>query len=398
METNQKTSSTSQALLWFGAAVSISEIVTGALIAPLGLKLGLLAIFVGHVIGFFLLYFTGLIGAKSGLSAIESTRISFGKYGSYLFSVLNVLQLLGWTAVMIANGAAALAAVTGQSFGFGGQWLWCVVIGALIALWIVIGIKNLTVVNIVAVGGLFVLSVILGWIVFRGQAGAPAMAEGISFGAAVELSVVMPLSWIPLISDYTRHVRRPQAGTLASAGGYFIGGCLMYSIGLGAAIYAGTSDIAQVLIKAGLSVAALLIVALSTVTTTFLDAYSAGVSAGNLSKKINEKYAALVVCGLGVLLAVFVPMSRYETFLSLIGSVFAPLFAILLTDYFVLRHHEVDVKRLCHVPYLVLWVVGVIGYHLLNQIATPVGITLPVMVGIGILTVLVEKGREACLK
>ncbi len=398
MENNQKTSSSSQALLWFGAAVSISEILTGALIAPLGLKMGLLAIFLGHAIGFGLLYFTGLIGAQSELPAIESTRISFGRYGSYLFSILNVLQLVGWTSVMIANGAIALGAVTEQSFGWNGQALWCIVIGALIALWILIGIKNLSVVNIVAVGGLLVLSIILGFIVFRGDTAAPDAQGQMTFGAAVELSVVMTLSWIPVISDYTRLVRHKKAGTLASAGGYFVGGCLMFIIGLGAALYAGTSDIAQVLMRAGLSVAALLIVVLSTVTTTFLDAYSAGVSAVNLNKKINEKYAALIACVVGTLLAIFVPMSRYETFLSLIGSVFAPLFAILLTDYFVLKNRTVDAKRLCNLPYLILWAVGVVGYQLLMQVSTPLGITLPVMVGIGILTVLVEKGRSVCLK
>ena len=79
MDTTQKTSSFSQALLWFGAAVSIAEILTGALLAPLGFAKGFFAILLGHVIGCTVLYFAGLIGAKSELSAIESTRISFGK-------------------------------------------------------------------------------------------------------------------------------------------------------------------------------------------------------------------------------------------------------------------------------------------------------------------------------
>ena len=38
-------------LLWAGAAISISEIYTGGLIAPLGFQKGLLAIIVGHIIG-----------------------------------------------------------------------------------------------------------------------------------------------------------------------------------------------------------------------------------------------------------------------------------------------------------------------------------------------------------
>lgn len=88
----------------------------------------------------------------------------------------------------------------------------------------------------------------------------------------------MPLSCLPLISDYTREAKRPLAATAASALVYGAVSCWMYVIGMGAAIYTGEYDIAQIMVKAGLGVFGLLIVVFSTVTTTFLDAYSAGVS------------------------------------------------------------------------------------------------------------------------
>lgn len=59
---------------------------------------------------------------------------------------------------------------------------------------------------------------------------------------------------------------------------YGLVSCWMYVIGMGAAIYTGESDIAQIMVKAGLGIAGLLIIVFSTVTTTFLDAYSAGIS------------------------------------------------------------------------------------------------------------------------
>lgn len=82
---NKKKNLLNNGLLWFGASISIAEILTGGLIAPLGFKKGILAIILGHVIGCTLLYFAGLIGTKSGLSSMESSRMSFGKYGSYVF-------------------------------------------------------------------------------------------------------------------------------------------------------------------------------------------------------------------------------------------------------------------------------------------------------------------------
>ena len=101
--------------------------------------------------------------------------------------------------------------------------------------------------------------------------------EAMSFGAAVELAVAMPLSWLPLISDYTREAEEPVKATAVSAVVYGIISCWMYVIGMGAAIYTGEYDIAQIMVKAGLGIAGLLIIVFSTVTTTFLDAYSAGI-------------------------------------------------------------------------------------------------------------------------
>ena len=63
MEEN-KTSVLSNGLIWFGAGVSMSEILTGTYFAPLGMKTGLLAILIGHVIGCILLFLAGYLGAR----------------------------------------------------------------------------------------------------------------------------------------------------------------------------------------------------------------------------------------------------------------------------------------------------------------------------------------------
>ena len=111
----------------------------------------------------------------------------------------------------------------------------------------------------------------------------------------------------------------------------------MYIIGMGAAIFTGESDIATIMMKAGLSAAALVIIIFSTVTTTFLDAYSAGVSSVSISKKLKEKPVAVIVGVLGTLLAIFTPISQFEDFLYLIGSVFAPMIAVQIVNFFILR-------------------------------------------------------------
>lgn len=381
----EKTSAFSNGLIWFGAAVSIAEILTGTLIAPLGFGRGLAAILAGHVIGFALMYLAGLIGAKTEKSSMETVKLSFGQKGSLLFSGLNVLQLLGWTAIMIVSGAAAAQSLA----DIGGQWIWSIIIGGLIIIWILIGVKNLSKVNAVAMTALFLLTIVLSTVVFRGG-GSGATADGsLSFGAAVELSVAMPLSWLPLISDYTRTAKRKKASTLASAGVYFLGSCWMYLIGMGAALFTGESDIALILLKVGLGVAGLLIVVFSTVTTTFLDAYSAGVSAVSISPRINEKWAAVTVGLLGTALAVLAPVSRFESFLYLIGSVFAPMVAILITDYFILKKDSSGMAFSW--TNQIVWAVGFAVYRLFMGIDIVLGSTLPVMVIVSLITIIVNK-------
>ena len=380
----KKTSSFQNGLIWFGAAVSIAEILTGTYFAPLGFTKGLLAILLGHVIGCAMFFFAGLIGGRTGLSAMGTVELSFGRIGCLFFAALNVLQLVGWTSIMIYDGALATNTVLGI-----GKWVWCLVIGGLIVLWIAIGIKNLGWVNKIAMAALFILSIVLCVVVFRGGTPVTVPDDSLSFGAAVELAVAMPLSWLPLISDYTREAEKPFAATLSSTLTYGVVSCWMYLIGMGAAIFTGEGDIALIMVKAGLGVAALLILILSTVTTTFLDAYSAGISAESLSKKINGKYAALIVTVIGTVCASCFPMDDITNFLYLIGSVFAPMIAIQITDFFLL--HRGGARGKLDVCNAVVWVLGFALYRVLMNVDIPVGNTLPDMAATMLLCVIAHK-------
>ena len=369
----KKTTAFQNSLIWFGAAVSLAEILTGTYFAPLGMGKGLLAIIVGHVIGCVLFFLAGLIGGRERKSAMETTKMSFGYHGGLLFALLNVLQLVGWTGIMIYDGAVA----TNGIFEVG-VWVWSIVIGVLIIIWIAIGITNLGLLNKITMALLFVLTVVLCVVIFRGGNPGATATETMSFGAAVELAVSMPLSWLPVISDYTRESEKPFRSTLASTVTYGLVSCWMYVIGMGAAIYTGEYDIAQIMVKAGLGIAALVILVLSTVTTTFLDAWSAGISAESLSSKLNGKWTAVVVSVVGIAGAILFPMDDITGFLYLIGSVFAPMIAVQIADHFLLRRDSFGVSF--DVRNLIIWLVGFILYRLLMNVDIVVGYTLVDMV------------------
>lgn len=381
----KKTSTFQNGLIWFGAGVSLAEILTGTAFAPLGMAKGFAAIVLGHIIGCALFFLAGLIGGRTERSAMETVKMSFGQKGGLLFAFLNVLQLLGWTAIMIYDGALAIGGIFDV-----GHWVWCLVIGGLIILWVLVGITDLGWINKISMAALFLLTLVLCKVIFF--SGSPVggdLGEAMSFGAAVELAVAMPLSWLPLISDYTREAEKPFQATLASTVVYGIVSCWMYVIGMGAAIYTGEYDIAAIMVKAGLGIAALVILILSTVTTTFLDAWSAGISAESLSRKINGKWAAVAVTVVGIAGAILFPMDDISGFLYLIGSVFAPMIAIQIADHFLLNRDrfgtDFDSRN------LIIWLIGFILYRLLMRVDIVVGYTLVDMAITVVLCLIAEK-------
>ena len=425
----KKLTSFQSALIWFGAGVSIAEILTGTYFAPLGFAKGLAAILTGHVIGCVMMFLAGIIGGRTRRSAMETTKMSFGKRGGVFFAALNVLQLVGWTAIMIYDGADATKSLFGGSSRglLSGSFLWCLVIGGLILLWIAVGITNLGIINKISMSALFILSIVLSVIIFRGGAGsaAPAAGDAISFGSAVELAAAMPLSWLPLISDYTREAEKPVAATAASVITYGLISVWMYVIGMGSAIYTGESNIANVLAAAGLGAAALVILILSTVTTTFLDAWSAGISAESLTEsseaapdgagetapegrkaapddaeqtapdsakkrfRFDGRKTAFAVTILGMVLAALFNMDDITPFLYLIGSVFAPMIAVQIADYFILKQDHFEEK--CSVRSMLVWAAGFVLYRLLMKVDLPLGNTLPDMLITTALAVLAGK-------
>lgn len=365
-----KTNLLENGMIWFGAGVSIAEILTGTYFASLGLRNALLTILIGHLIGCTLLFFAGYIGGKARKSAMETTKMSFGQKGGLFFALMNVIQLIGWTAIMIYDGALSANAIWNT-----GIWLWALVIGLLIILWIKIGITNLGKINTVTMTALFILTLVLCKVIFFGNGSAAPISEGgLTFGGAVEMAVAMPLSWMPLISDYTKEAEKPFAATLTSSVTYGIISCWMYIIGMGAALFAGTTDISLIMVRAGLGLAGLLIVVFSTVTTTFLDAYSAGISAESLTSRISGKTMGIVVAVIGTVGAMLFPMDDITNFLYFIGSVFAPMIAIMIADFLIKAD---DSDRDFQWVNLLVWLLGFCLYRYLMTVDFVLGNTFP---------------------
>ena len=345
------------AMIWFGAALSIAEIMTGTYLAPLGLTQGLYAIILGHIIGGILLFGAGLIGGRLRQGSMNTTAFSFGPLGAKGFAFLNMLQLIGWTSIMIYDAMLALQELAPLS-----PMIWTIAIGALVILWLFIGLHNTGYIQAI------VSVLLLGLTLYMGahmisqwpSEGILLTSGNMSFIAALELSIAMPLSWLPLISDYTRESKKPFSASLTSATVYTVTSIVMYTLGLSAAIFGGGDSIITIF---------------STVTTTFMDAYSAGVSSTTIYNGASSKGIAVIVTIVGTIAAILYPMDDITDFLYLIGSVFAPMIAILLADYFINRQQVQTLSA-----YLVrglIWALSVGLYHYMLHSESTIGATLP---------------------
>ena len=360
------------AMIWFGAALSIAEIMTGTYLGPLGLTQGLYAITLGHIIGGILLFGAGLIGGRLRQGSMNTTAFSFGPLGAKGFAFLNMLQLIGWTSIMIYDAMLALQELAPLS-----PMIWTIGIGALVILWLFIGLHNTGYIQAIVSVLLLGLTLYMGaHMISQWPNEASLLTSGnMSFIAALELSIAMPLSWLPLISDYTRESKKPFSASLTSAIVYTVTSIVMYTLGLSAAIFGGGDSIITIMMNAGLGLAGLIVIIFSTVTTTFMDAYSAGVSSTTIYKSASSKGIAVVVTIVGTIAAILYPMDDITDFLYLIGSVFAPMIAILLADYFINRQQVQTISA-----YLVrglIWVVSVGLYHYMLHSESTIGATLP---------------------
>jgi len=382
--------------LWFSLGIGLLVLQAGALLVP-GLSLGmaLAAIVTGSVLGALLLAAAGYIGAQTGLSAIGCLRPALGVRGAAIPAVLNAVQLTGWGAFEIIAMRDAADALGQQSFGVSSPIIWTLLFGALATFLAFVGPVSF-VKRFLRAWGLWLLLAGAGWLTWRLLANhdlpellARAGTGEMSFGGGVDLVVAMPLSWLPLIADYTRFGRSPGAMFRGSAAGYVMANIWFMSLGAAYALVSGGGEglLLTALAAAGGGVALLLIV-IDETDNAFADIHSAAVSTATLVP-VRPVRLALVFGVVCTLIALVAPLGKYETFLLLIGSVFAPLFGVLLADHFIVRRQRAGAGVLSrfHLAGLLAWLIGIGAYQAIGRLAPEIGATLPALITAGVVYV-----------
>jgi nucleobase:cation symporter-1, NCS1 family len=379
------------AVLWGDFGIGLLVLVTGALLVPgLGFAAAMAAIVIGSLIGVALLAAAGVAGADYGIPTMVLFRPVLGVRGSWLPSVLNAFQLLGWTAVELWAMSYVADLVTRQVFGFSARWLWLGIAALLcggLALWGPLGVTRVWLerfgVWVVVAISLAITVMVLTSGRVGSLLGAPGHGGFPTFGPALDLVIAMPISWLPLVADYNRFARGGRAAFIGTGVGYLIANVWLYALGAALVLTEGAAPspagvAAGILALAGGSIAGLFFLIGLLVGETdeaFADIYSGAVSLQNIFPRLPQRIATVAITALGTGLAAWLTMGRFESFLFLLGSVFVPLFGILIADHFIIRKRWIDVRELyggsgnywftngIRIAVLLPWAVGFLVYH-----------------------------------
>ncbi|MBD8600433.1 putative hydroxymethylpyrimidine transporter CytX [Pseudomonas sp. CFBP 8772] len=391
--------------LWFSLGIGLMVLQTGALLASgLGMSGSVLAILLGTLVGVLLLAAVGVVGSDTGLSSMAALKLSLGSKGAGVPAILNLLQLVGWGSFEIIVMRDAASLLGAGAFSEGSLWaspmLWTFVFGALATLLAVSG-PLAFVRQILRKWGIWLLLAACAWLTFNllskadltvlwSRAGDGSMPFAVGF----DIAIAMPLSWLPLIADYSRFGKRATGVFGGTALGFFIGNFWLMSLGVAYTLAFAPSGEANALLLAlagaGMGIPLLLIL-LDESENAFADIHSAAVSSGILLKaKVEHLSLAIgIIC---TLIACFAPLAQYQNFLLMIASVFAPLFGVVLVDHFILRRrrHGIATTGLRWMT-LIAWIGGIGTYHLLANLYPDIGATLPALVVAGMLQLVLSK-------
>lgn len=387
--------------LWSSLGVGLLVLEAGALLVPgLNPSQAFLAIVTGTVIGSFLLALVGLIGSEQGIATMVLSRCVLGWRGSYLASFLNLIQLVGWTAFELWVMAQAVSSISQSLWGFSGYGIWLVFF-ALLSILLALGGPLVVIRQWLEKFGIWLVWLVTALISFYllrqyniGELLRQKATGEISFWLGVDLVVAMPISWIPLVADYNRFAKKPTHAFWGTFVGYLIANIWFYSLGIlfvltQKRLLSTPADLATAVMSLTGGTLALLVILVDEIDNVFADIYSSAISLQNVFPRINQRLLIISFGFIGAVLAAFLTMSSYFWFLLLIGSVFVPLFGIVLADYFLKRHRDLKTEKLYRKKgeywywqgvnwrALASWFVGLASYHLITHYLPTLGASIP---------------------
>ncbi len=351
--------------LWGSLGITLTLPIAAAFLPKMSLLATLIAVVVGSVAGSVLLGLAARAGAETGAPAMVLMRGLFGLRGSYLPTALNIAQCIGWTTVEVLVIAQFGSALTTHSL----RWVFLVGAGIIATL---LALRPLGFVRLLRKYAVWLaLAATLYLFIQVLRRPLPSLTRGgwSGFGSAVDLVIALPVSWIPLAADYSRHSKTPRAAFVGSFAGFATTCTIYFSLGvLALAAALPGSDPASALLAVPVAGIAVLVLVLDEVKEAFANLYSTAISAQNLIPGLDRRLVAAVVGAGATAVGLLIDLTQYESYLYLIGSVFVPLFGVFAISYYVLQRGLWDVSESARGRWVMTlpWLAGFVSYQMVN--------------------------------
>jgi putative hydroxymethylpyrimidine transporter CytX len=355
-------------LLGFTAAIFVLQ--PGGMGTPeLSLVAALTATVVGTVLGSIAFALCGIPGLQTGAPSMVLLRGLFGARLSYLPTALNVLQLFGWSIFEIVTIATAAQKVAPAL----PKWGYVLIAGALTALLTIHPLGAIRTLRRYATVAVSIVMVYLLVQLLRHP--LPSLTHGTwsGFWVATDTVVAVAISWAPMAADYMRHARSTRSAFSGAVVGYSVTQVLCYVIGLLALVtvaHGNADKIFGAFIALPVGALGFAILAARELDQSFADVYSTAISLQNLRPLWDRRVLAGVITALTTAGALWLNIADYENFLTLLGSVFVPMSAVLIVDYFADRARGLrwDLSASARSRWLMLlpWAVGFVVYQFIN--------------------------------
>jgi putative hydroxymethylpyrimidine transporter CytX len=334
-------------VLWADLGVGLLVLVAGTALVPgLGLWEAIAAIFVGTLIGNVMLGLAGVVGSDNGVPSMVSLRPSFGQRGSYLPSLINVVQLVGWGAFELVIMAQASNRLSQSLFGVSSYAAWAIAWG-LVVTFFALGGPLVVVRQWLEKAGIWIVLVTASWmaiyVVAHADFGYLVNRPGdgsLTFAQAVDLVVAMPISWLPLVADFNRFAKSSRSSFWGTVSGFAVSNVLFYTLGVLLILVLPTGDLIGSIMTVAFGGAGLALLLGDETDNAFADVYSGAISIKNVLPRLSTRGLVTAIGGFCLAIALTVNLASFQGFLYLVGSLFTPLFGVLLADYFILKRRR----------------------------------------------------------
>ena len=351
------------ALIIAGTGLTLPILFLGSEVAlGVGFKKALLAFGISTLVLTLMCMATTVIGNRSRLSTYMILHFSFGRKGAKIMNFIFGITLLGWFSVALELLAVAVKDTALETLSLNlPEWPIIIVVGALISVTTIYGIKSL---ERLANFSVPILTVFLGYVVYKSLQGTsfqeivdfvpenPTMTLFQATSILVGSSILFPV----LMADFSRFIYNDKQSLIAVLG-ITIGFPVALLFSAIPSIQTGEIDIIKIMENLDLVLPAFILLFVSTWVGNASNLYSTVLTFSTVKTGWTFKKMTLISATIGIVIALLGFSDYLFDFLDFLGILAPSISAIYIINFFWVKKQDYNLDEITEweFPALISW-------------------------------------------